>query len=751
MFEALALLGGSGAAGLASLAWVRVRQVHLANSDAQAFELRFPQELDGRQIEVFLDALGGLLRPWWRRTLGAFPAVTFEIVASRAGGVQHRLIVPGNVESFVAAQLASAVPALTLVRLDSATLPPVKRAAELGITNHRRPLRVDQPEAVARTLLAALSPLGTGETVIIQWVVTPHPPVGPVRSPQRPVAGLKLPAELASVIPDSEAIRAARAKQERRLFLAVGRIGVTASTIAAEQALVRRVLGSLHVVNAPGVHLRRRSLPSGVAAKRLARRTVPAFEFPLTLNAAEVAALVAWAIGAGDIRGVTRHARSFAASPIIASAGRVIGHATHGSDRRDLALTVADSLLHMVVAGPTGVGKSTLLAGLVAQDIAAGRSVVLIDPKGDLVGDVLDRVPEERVGDVVVFDPSDERPVGFNPLDGAERQPELVADQVLGVMHRLWKDSWGPRSSDILHSALLTVCRQPDASLLDLGLILTNDAARRRMVAPLEDPILAGFWASFDAMNPGERAAAIAAPMNKLRQLTLRSSLRAILASPSTVQLDALINRGKVLLVSLPVGLVGDEAAALVANLLVARLWQNIQARSAVAADRRRVVMVYIDELPVVAPAVADLGGALAQARGLGAAFVMALQSPSQVSGEIRAAISANARSKVSFQAAAGDAATIAGDLGPSVDARDVIGLPAFEFIATLAASGQVAPPASGRTYPLSRPTGNGQRVRAASREQFGRDRSVVEANIRARYDGTAPDGPTLRRRRGAS
>ena len=137
----------------------------------------------------------------------------------------------------------------------------------------------------------------------------------------------------------------------------------------------------------------------------------------------------------------------------------------------------------MHALGPTGSGKSTLLLNLITQDIAAGRAVVVIEPKGDLIAEVLQRIPPSRVGDVVLLDPTDTaRPVGLNPLALGGRSPELVADQLLGLFHALYIAHWGPRTHDILGASLLTLARLPGMTLAALPLLLTDAAFRRRVV-----------------------------------------------------------------------------------------------------------------------------------------------------------------------------------------------------------------------------------------------------------------------------
>ena len=148
-----------------------------------------------------------------------------------------------------------------------------------------------------------------------------------------------------------------------------------------------------------------------------------------------------------------------------------------------------DSLEHSVLLGPTGSGKSTILQHLILSDINAGRSVLVIDPKQDLVRDVLERIPQERMDEVVVIDPSDHCPVGFNPLAFREYgEPVLIADSILSVLKEIWSDSWGVRIADVLNAALLTLVQVEGATLLWLPALLTDDAFRRRITGQLKRP-----------------------------------------------------------------------------------------------------------------------------------------------------------------------------------------------------------------------------------------------------------------------
>ncbi|WP_462189236.1 MULTISPECIES: helicase HerA domain-containing protein, partial [unclassified Frankia] len=179
---------------------------------------------------------------------------------------------------------------------------------------------------------------------------------------------------------------------------------------------------------------------SRVAADMSAHR-LPVVTFPLVLNTAELSALVAFPLGSVMLPGLRLGGtRQLAPSADIPSGPRIVARSTFPGVQRSLALSVTDSLRHVHVVGPTGTGKSTLLLGMITGDMQAGRGVIVLDPKGDLVSDVLDRVPEKRRDEVVILDSADEaRPVGLNLLSGSHRAPELAADQIVGIFHQLYK------------------------------------------------------------------------------------------------------------------------------------------------------------------------------------------------------------------------------------------------------------------------------------------------------------------------
>lgn len=737
------------------VALVLVRQMENSRSATTTviFRLDFPRDVETAAVVTFLGRLAGLLPPWHRRLLGS-PVVIFEVSATEERLV-HYLSLPSGRADFVLGQLHAALPGVQAT--PEADYRPARPtlARELRLTALDRPLRTEPTDGIVAGLLASLQPLHAEEQAVMQWLITPMPPSVPAgrHNSSMDVINMVMGTRGSKPAPpDREALIAARAKQAEPLFLAAGRFGVVAKGSGRAGAIMARLVGALHATNAPGVHFSHRLLPSSWVAKAMEQRAAPVLGFPCSLNAAELAAVLAWPIGSPSASGLALVVtRRLATSRDVPRNGRVVADSNFPGRGRPLALSVADSLRHLWVCGPTGVGKSTLLTNLITQDLAAGRAVVVVDPKGDLVTDVLARMPAGREGDVILLDPADDqRPVGMNLVAGAETSPELVVDQLLGVLHRLYAAYWGPRTQDILHAGLLTLVTEPGMTLCELPLLLTNDGFRRRLVGRLDDPIALGpFWAAYNAMSAGERAQAIGPVMNKLRQFLLRPSLRMIIGQAEpTFTLTEVLDQRKVLLVSLAAGLIGDEAAALIGALVVARLWQAIQARAGLAADRRPPAFVFLDEFQTFVRLPTDLANVLAQARGLGVGFTLAHQHLGQLPAELRQAVLANARSKVVFQTGAADAGAIAREFGPLVAPADLQGLGAYEVLTQLVAGAEVAPPATATTRAPLPPTGLGDRTRALSRLHYGRDRAEVEAAIRRRHAQPAGSGAVTRRSR---
>jgi hypothetical protein len=692
------------------------------------YRLRWPREVAPEQVAQVFRLLA---------TAAGTPVV-IEAVGS-PGMVEHRLALPVGRAEGVVDQLRAAIPGLSVEEVSVRPPMAASHAVELRSSTKRRPLRSDDLVGTSRAILTALAQLHRGEHLSIQWILGRS--LAAVAVPNH-LEGLGRESWIGALLlapfgtppqADIEVRNAVRAKQAEPGWRAVGRVAVKAKTTSRERQLIRAVVGALGSAEAPGV----RFWVRGANVKRVIAATA-GWRLPLRLNATELATVSSWPIGlTGELPVSMIGSRLIAPSAAIPRKGRIIGRASYPGRERPLALTDADSRRHIHVLGPTGVGKSTLLMNLITQDMAAGRGVVVIEPKGDLIDDVLARVPAERVNDVVLLDPTDtERPVGLNPLALGGRSAELVADQLLGMWHVMYASSWGPRTADILGAALLTLARTPGMTLAALVPLLSDANFRRRIVPKVADPVgLGPFWASFESWSDQQRAEAISPSMNKLRPLLLSPAMRAIIGqSRPRFELHQVFTERKILLVNLRRGLVGPETAALLGSLVVSQLWQVILGRAAIARERRHMVCVVLDEFQDYLHLPVDLADALAQARGLSVSLHLAHQYLHQLDPPMRSAVLANAQSRVAFRLPVEDARVVAS--GSALDPDDFQSLGAFQCYAQLVANDAVQPWCSALTLPASEPLSDPLAVRAASREHYGVDRAVVETGLHELFFG---------------
>lgn len=711
---------------------------------ASWYELQFPPLLEPEQLHAFLTAAHGLSARGSRQALG------LQLIAEPRR-LRHYLAVPSGRQAILRRQARSAIPGLGLT---SAAPPPItaRRAWRLWLSTSRRPLASDQPALVSRALLTALSSLQSGEQIVVQWLLGPvrrprvvpnrHPAVSSESWPRAlAMAALRTPGEL-----DSEARQALRRKQGTPGWRAVGRLAVTAATPERARGLQQAVLGALRTSEAAGASLGVRP----IAVATVAQARLP-WVWNLALTTEELVGLSGWPLGElPELPVAQRRSRLLPVPDRVPRQGRILAH--DPLDHRPIALGPVDSRQHVWVLGPTGTGKSTLLLNLIVQDLAAGRTVVVLEPKGDLIADVLARVPATRRDDVVLLDPSDAQPVGVNPL-ATNAPPDLIADQLLTIFHRLNPDSWGPRLSEVLHTALLTLARTPGMSLPALPPLLTNDGFRRRLLAQVDDPLgVSPIWAAFERLSDEARAQAVASVLNKVRALTARPALRGVLgqATPRFVLSDLFSSQRPVLLINLAKGVVGPDSARLLGTLLLNQLWQAALGRTAIPAARRHLVSVFVDELQDYSALPGDLGDMLAQARGLGVGFTLANQHLDQLPPSLRSGALANARTRVVFQTAAEDAGMLTRghrELAP----EDLLRLGPHEVYLRLSVGAEVTPYLSGRTLPPPPPSGEPAELRAHSRQRYGVNRVETDAALQALITGRQGTPPPIGRSRRSS
>ncbi|WP_223913168.1 type IV secretory system conjugative DNA transfer family protein [Actinomyces capricornis] len=612
----------------------------------------------------------------------------------------------------------------------------VDAALRLKVSRPLLPLNIERIEAVVRAVLAAMAATDTGEELVIQALIGPRyrPSLSSgqlARSGWLELLGFAHPVQEPRL---SAAIRRREGQHQAGVML---RLGARAATPARWRALLSGLLGALRMSEGAGVRLR----ACGEQPERLTQARRP-WRYPLTLSAHELACLIGWPIGAGELPATPgAHPRRLPL-PEHRDTTRAFATSNEPAQSGRLGISIHDALFHTVLLGPTGAGKSTAMAQLALADIRAGRGVLLIDPKADLVHDLLARIPPERRDDVVVIDPTSPTPVGINPLattfTGSRRRPELIADAVLATFKTLFADSWGPRTEEILTAGLLTLARTPGATLVDLPLLLTSPAHRRRITAAAPDPLGTDrFWEKYEALSEAQRSQWIAPVLNKLQPFLIRPHLRATLGQAEPrFDPSELLTRQRIVLVSLNKGVLGAESARLLGSLLIGQLWPLILARAALPPERRHIVSIYIDEVQDYLALPGDLADALAQARSLGVAFHLAHQYRAQLPSALRAGIDTNARNKIIFSLSASDASEMARQ-ATGLEAADFQLLPRFAVYARTLYQGHLQTWAMATTMPLPPPTADPVELHAASTARYGQDARDVETGLLERLGAT--------------
>ena len=625
-----------------------------------------------------------------------------------------------------------------------------RRAVDQAVVVSARPvgtpLAAERLASVVRAVLAVLASTAEGEELVVQLQL------GRRFSPQ--VLGRVEPQgwlELLGLVPipslSGERGRRMRAQVGRHRAAASLRLGVRAASPLRQRTLLQGLLGALRLVEGPGVRLRGRTEhPARLDGVRRPWRA------GLELGAGEIVAMAGWPVGEGALPATPSAHPRVLPLPQARETQRAFATGVADQAGERLGISIGDALYHTVLLGPTGAGKSTALAHLALADIHAGRGVLLIDPKTDLVADILARIPEQRRDDVVVIDPTSSRPVGINPLARAQTtrsgalssgggvlgggaSPELVADTVLATLKGVFAESWGVRVEQVLSAALVTLARTPGATLVDLPLLLTNPAYRQRLIAASgADPLGTGqFWAAYEALSEAQRQQWVGPVLTRLQPFLIRPHLRATLGQVApSFDLGEVFTRRRIVLVSLNKGVLGAESARLLGSLLVGQLWPLILARAAVEPSRRHVVSVFIDEVQDYLSLPGSLADALAQARSLGAAFHLAHQYRGQLPAALKAGIDANARNKIIFSLSAADAAELARQ-AIGLEAADFQLLPRFGVYARTMHHGRENPWCHATTLPPTPPVQDALALRAASQARYGQDTAQTEAALLAR------------------
>jgi hypothetical protein len=424
----------------------------------------------------------------------------------------------------------------------------------------------------------------------------------------------------------------------------------------------------------------------------------------------------------------------------------LFGETNFRNERRRFGIKTDDRRRHMYVIGKTGMGKTTLLENLILNDINNGHGCCYIDPHGDTAESLLEYIPSNRINDVVYFNPADaDYPVGFNILETqSEEQKPLIASGLMGVFKKIWPDVWSARMEYILMNCVLALLDYPGATLLGINRILVDKDYRARVVAKIRDPIVKTFWvAEFAGWSEKYATEAIAPVQNKVGQFLSSSIIRNMVAQvKSSVNLRNIMDDGKILIVNLSKGRIGEDNMRLLGGMLITKMQLAAQERQNVLESERRDFYLFVDEFQNFSNE--SFASILSEARKFRLNLIVTHQYVEQLEEEVAAAIFGNIGTLIVMRVGAADAEKIEPEFAPTFTLEDLLNLAKYQMYLKLMVDGVATPGFSANTLPpISGKTGNKEKVIAVSRERYAEPKSSIEEKV-LRWSGMEAVGAPI-------
>ncbi len=413
----------------------------------------------------------------------------------------------------------------------------------------------------------------------------------------------------------------------------------------------------------------------------------------------------------------------------------ILGYTHFRDERIKFGVKKDDKMRHMYIVGKTWMWKSTLISNMARSDMITGSGVWVIDPHGDLIDTLIQHIPSWRTNDVVLFDVGDlDWPIWFNILEyTTSEEKNLIASWVVSTFKKLYGHSWGPRLEYILRNVILTLLDYPKATLLHVTRILTDKNFRKEALDHLQDELVKKFWLNeFEKWSDSQRNEAVSPIINKVGQFLSSPIVRNIFGQDhSKFSLRQLMDEGKIVLINLSKGKIGEDNAAMIGSFLVTKLQIEVMSRANIAEEERQKFFLYIDEFQNFATE--SFQTIFSEARKYKLGLIVANQYVAQIPEEIRNAIFGNVGSIISFQLWYDDAVLMSSQFKDKVSANDLMSIPRWVAYTKLMIDGVTSEPFSFLTFPLPKPETKGEiikKVREQSRQRWATPRERVEKAI---------------------
>ncbi len=752
--------------GFAVLGYVLFLAWKYRDREKRSMEYTLMQVATPRDNEIKIDAAEQMFASLHAIHHGGFWSflkpqdhISFEIVAKRED-IRFYIAAPKHYIDLVEKQIHGSYPGADVKIVDEYNIfsenGKVAFAALTPKNSDYMPIRVfrDLPIDPLSSITSVLAKMAEGEGAAIQVLVQPAASkwssLG--RSFISKTKKNEANPEKASFKVDAKTLESVEQKVSKPGFNTVIRLVVSAATKEAADAHLENLITSFHQYTSDHNHFSKVKHPMkkffmvDFIYRYFPMVNLPFFKQYGVLNSDELATIYHFPNKSIETPHIFWLNAKRAPAPMqIASSGLFIGVSRYRGVDRPIFIGDDDRRRHLYVIGKTGTGKSQMLEELVIQDVKAGKGLAVIDPHGDLIDGILARIPPERAEDVIYFDPSDgERPMGLNMLEAqTEEQKHFVVTSIVGLMYKLYDPQKtgiiGPRFEHAVRNAMLTVMSEPGTTFIEVVRILTDSNFVQELLPKVQDPIIRRYWTDQIAQTADfHKSEVLDYIVSKFGRFVTNKLMRNIIGqSESSFNFRKVMDEGKILLVNLSKGKLGEENSNFLGLILVPRILIAAMSRQDIPEDKRRDFYLYVDEFQNFATP--DFAQILSEARKYRLSLTVANQFIGQMEEEVKNAVFGNVGTLITFRVGVTDANYLQHEYQPTFNEIDLINIDKFNaYVKTIVHNEPVKPFSVDLSKDMSvvnaeRNKDVAQAIIQLSRLKYGQARELIEAEIQER------------------
>ena len=762
LFAALLAAAGTWLLIYLIIVFIRLKKREQLSLEMLTLEVRLPKdnEIKIDAAEQMFAAFASLKKTGMLSFLDLEDILVFEVVGKR-GDIRFYVSAPAKIIDLVEKTIYGYYPSADIKKVDEPNIFSEEGKIAFGAAVQKEysymPLKIykELPTDPLLSLTSALSKMDEGEGAMLQILIRPAGKKWKKQGKSYVASVKKTESnpEKATFKTDPKTLEKIDEKCSRYGFETAIRFVVSANNKDAAEMHTRNIKNALGQFNSDLNNLTKvKNIFKGSFMINFIYKFFPVFELPFfksvsILSADELATVFHFpnkTIETPHIQWLKAKTAPVS-TEVLQQGGTSIGTGYYRGVKRNVHIGFDDRRRHIYIIGKTGVGKSVLLQDIAIQDIKAGHGVCVIDPHGDLIDEIIKFIPPERAEDVIYFDPSDtERPVGLNLLEAqTEEQKHFLTTSIINLMYKLYDPQRtgiiGPRFEHAVRNAMLTVMSEPGSTFVEIVRCLTDQKYVQELLPKVQDPIVRRYWTDQIAQTSDfHKSEVLDYIVSKFGRFITNKTMRNIIGqSKSAFDFRKVMDEGKILLINLSKGKLGEENSSFLGLVLIPKILIAAMSRQEIPEPNRRDFFLFVDEFQNFATP--DFATILSEARKYHLNLTVANQFIGQMDEEVKNAVFGNVGSLISFRVGVTDASYLQREYQPVFSESDLINVERFHaYMKTIVDNEPVAPFSVDMTKDLKKLKAQAnekiaQAIIQLSRLKYGRPKELVEAEINQR------------------